>query len=122
MSDDPRSFEQLPDLFDRYVQLVGVPLREYLVARLPEHGQRAIDLGCGTGQYTLQLADRFIEVLAVDRSAALVQYAEAARPRGNITYQQRELSDVSSAGDGLFDLVFSAYGLHHVDRLGTTLR
>ncbi len=48
--------------------------------------------------------------------------AETLRPRPNITYQCRDLREVTPDRDGRFDLVLSCYALHHVDRLDDTLR
>ncbi len=120
--DDPHSLEGLPEIVDRYAQLMGGPARDYLTARLPEHGDRAVDLGSGTGQHAAMLANPFTEVLAVDTSEAMINYANTVRPRANITYERRDLRDVSPERDGRFDLVLSAYALHDVDRLGTALR
>jgi SAM-dependent methyltransferase len=119
---DPRSFDNLPAVYDRYAELVGGPLRDYLSARLGGHPGRAVDLGAGTGQHAALLADRYIEVLAVDNSAAMLAHAQALRPRPNIAYQLRDLRQVTPQRDGLFDLVLSCYALHHVDQLDHTLR
>src|SRR6266536_6503488 len=100
---DPRSFDQLPAVYDRYAELVGGPLRDYLTARLPSSGGRAVDLGAGTGQHAALLADHYAEVLAVDTSAAMLTRAETLRPRPNITYQCRDLREVTPDRDGRFD-------------------
>jgi SAM-dependent methyltransferase len=39
----------------------------------------------------------------------------------NVRYQQRDLRDVQPHSDGLFDLVLSAYALHHLDDLDQAL-
>jgi 2-polyprenyl-3-methyl-5-hydroxy-6-metoxy-1,4-benzoquinol methylase len=52
----------------------------------------------------------------------MLHHAQTVRPRPNIRYQRRDLREVTPDRDGRFDLVLSAYALHHVDRLGTTLR
>jgi 2-polyprenyl-3-methyl-5-hydroxy-6-metoxy-1,4-benzoquinol methylase len=44
------------------------------------------------------------------------------RVHPNITYAQRHLHNVSPERDGRFDLVFSAYTLHHVTDLEQTLK
>jgi SAM-dependent methyltransferase len=116
------SFDELALHFDRFAELVGGPLTHYLEGVFPEQGERAVDLGCGTGQHAALLAHRYRQVLAVDVSAPMLELARARRDLPNITYQQRDLRDVQVATDGRFDLVFSAYVLHHVEDLDVTLR
>ncbi len=120
-SADPGSFDHLPAMFDRYCELVGGPLTTYLTARLPAGGHRAVDLGCGTGQHAALLADRFDEVLAVDVSAPMLDFARERRPRGNVHYEHRDLRTASVEADGPFDFVLSTHTLHHVEDLGATL-
>jgi ubiquinone/menaquinone biosynthesis C-methylase UbiE len=117
-----QSFDPLPAVYDRFAELVGRPLREYLAARLPPHGGRAVDLGCGTGQHATLLAEHYSEVLAVDVSGAMLHHAQTRRPMPNITYQHCDLREVIPDRAGRFDLVLSAYTLHHVARLEDTLR
>ena len=55
-----------------------------LAAVSPRPGDQVVDLGCGTGQLSLPLAERGARVLAVDVSAAMVGRLEAnARERGH---------------------------------------
>jgi len=116
------SFDELALHFDRFAELVGGPLTQYLESVFPEQGERAVDLGCGTGQHAALLAHRYQQVLAVDVSAPMLELARARRPLPNICYQQRDLRDLRVEADGRFELVFSAYALHHVPDLDATLR
>ena len=67
--------------------------------------------------HTALLAERYAEVLAVDLSEPMLAYARSRRPRTNVSYERRDLTDVTPATDGRFDLVFTAYTLHHVPSL-----
>jgi SAM-dependent methyltransferase len=118
---DPQSFDHLAAHFDRLAALIGAELQAWLLFRLPAHAGRAADLGCGTGVHTQLLADRYDEVLAVDLSEPMLARARTRRPHGNIHYQQRNLTDVTPDRDGRFDLVFTAYTLHHVPDLDAAL-
>jgi SAM-dependent methyltransferase len=111
---DQQSFDHLPARYDRIAALLGAELRAWLMFHLPPSGGRAVDLGCGTGVQTAMLAERYQEVLAVDLSGPMVDFARRRRPEPNVTYEQRDLRSVEPAADGQFDLVFSAYTLHHV--------
>jgi SAM-dependent methyltransferase len=116
-----RSFDQLAAAFDRFAELVGGPLNDYLDSVFPAEGERAVDLGCGTGHHAAMLALRFREVVAVDVSAPILQVARNRRSRPNISYQERDLRSVRADRDGTFDLILSTHALHHVDDLDQTL-
>jgi SAM-dependent methyltransferase len=120
---DARSFDHQATQFDRFAELVGGPLDEFTESQIPDGGgNRAVDLGCGTGRHAAILAGSYRQVLAVDLSAPMLDKAAATRGLPNITYQQRDLRDVQPDRDGTFDLVLSAYALHHVDDLDQALR
>jgi SAM-dependent methyltransferase len=118
-----RSFDHRATHFDRFAELVGGPLDEFIDSQPPEGGgEQAVDLGCGTGRHAALLAARYRQVLAVDVSAPMLDLAMARRGLANVDYQQRDLCEVRADTDGAFDLVLSAYALHHVDDLDQTLR
>lgn len=109
------SFDHLAARYDRISTLLGAELRAWLLFHLPARGDRALDLGCGTGGQTALLAERYAEVLAVDLSGPMLDFARRHRPAPNTRYEQRDLREVTPDADGRFDLVFSAYTLHHVE-------
>lgn len=82
---------------------------------------RAVDLGCGSGVHTALLAEHYQEVLSVDLSEPMLAVARQRRPRTNVRYEHRDLADVTPHNDGQFDLVFSAFTLHHVPDLELAL-
>lgn len=113
-----RSFDPIAQHFDRFVELVGQPLNEFLESVLPERGgARAVDLGCGTGRHAALLAGRYAQVLAVDISTEMLALARRRQGQANITYLRRDLRQVQPDVDGTFDLILSAYALHHLDDL-----
>jgi len=57
----------------------------------------------------------------VDISVAMLELAKARRGLANITYQQRDLRQVRADRNGTFDLIVSAYALHHLDDLDQAL-
>ena len=90
---DVRTFDHLAARYDRISTLLGAELRAWLMFHLPARGDRALDLGCGTGVQTAMLADRFDEVLAVDLSAPMIDFARQRRPRSAVRYEQRDLRE-----------------------------
>ena len=123
---DPQSFDHLVARYDRYAELVGAELRTWLSFHLPAGRQlaasgRALDAGCGTGMHTELLAERCNEVLAVDVSVPMLDYASTHRAPGNVRYEQRDLHEVTPGQDGPFDVLLCAYTLHHVPDFVTAL-
>ena len=119
--DDPQSFDHLSHTYDRFAELVADELHTYLRFHLPRAAGRAVDLGCGSGVHTALLAEHYNEVVAVDLSESMLALARQRRPRVNVRYEQRDLVDVTPWQDGQFDLVFSAFTLHHVPDLELAL-
>ncbi len=75
----------------------------------PQPGERILDLGCGDGQLTAQLAESGARVEGVDASASMVA---AARRRGiPVTEASAEKLPFSN---GEYDAVFSNAALHWV--------
>jgi SAM-dependent methyltransferase len=122
VSEPAGSFDSIATVFDRIGELEGGPLRQYLETVFPAHGDRALDLGCGSGRHSTMLAARYREVLSVDISEPMLQIARARQAQPNITYQRRDLRDVHVDTDGRFDMVFSVNTLHHVSDLEQALQ
>lgn len=91
----------------RFVSQHGVGVVDLLD---PRPGERILDLGCGDGALTAQIAERGAAVLGVDASAAMVAAAQA---RGlDATMLPAEALDFDEAFDG----VFSNAALHWMTR------
>jgi trans-aconitate methyltransferase len=91
----------------RFVSDLGAPVLELLA---PKAGERILDLGCGDGVLTKQLADLGCEVVGVDSSAPQV---EAARQLG---LDARVVDAASLPFVAEFDAVFSNAVLHWIKR------
>lgn len=87
----------------RYVADLATPVVELLA---PRPGERILDLGCGDGALTEQLAAAGCRVVAVDTSEEQVS---AARRRG---LDARVMNGERLAFQGEFDAVFSNSALH----------
>jgi trans-aconitate 2-methyltransferase len=76
----------------------------------PQAGERILDLGCGTGHLTAQLAAAGAEVLGIDRSPEMVAQVRRAYP--HLRFAEADARDF--ALPELFDAVFSNATLHWV--------
>ncbi len=81
-------------------------------------GRRVLELGCGTGDLTLQLAERGADVVAVDLSPEMLDIARR-RAAQFVPSARLELvaapAEATTLPDQSFDLVVGKWILHHVD-------
>jgi ubiquinone/menaquinone biosynthesis C-methylase UbiE len=82
-----------------------------LEARL-DNGARVLDLGCGDGNKTRRLAERF-EVVGVDISPEQLRLASAAAP--GVTFVEADFAELDFAAE-TFDAVTAFYSFMHVPR------
>ena len=82
-----------------------------LVAQLaPKPGERILDLGCGTGTLTSEIAAHGADVLGIDRSAEMI--GEASKKFPQLQFEVCDARALPFSGE--FDAVFSNAALHWV--------
>ena len=94
---------------------------ERLLDYLPREPQRVLELGCGTGNLSLQLARRFplAELTLVDGSAEMVALvrsridASTSNSSARVSYEEARFEELDLPPRS-FDLVVSSISLHHV--------
>jgi SAM-dependent methyltransferase len=80
--------------FDRQLELLGD--RGY---------ERALEVGCGAGVFTRELASLADEVLAIDISETAIDRARAAGAPSNVTFRVADVMELVWDREGTFDLV-----------------
>jgi SAM-dependent methyltransferase len=103
-------FSSASDDYRTYRPQYPVELFDYLAALAPAK-ERAWDCGCGNGQASVALAERFAEVTASDASAAQIAQAEA---RDNLSYRVSPAESIA-APDASLDLITVAQAIHWFD-------
>ncbi|MGE3319913.1 MAG: class I SAM-dependent methyltransferase [Candidatus Berkiella sp.] len=85
----------------------------------PQPGERVLDLGCGTGELTYQIANLVTQqgkVVAVDPDFERITLAQKDVPSNirNITWFNVSAENYVPAKDETFDIVFSNFVLHWI--------
>lgn len=92
--------------YARHARFVAELAGPVLALLAPKPGERILDLGCGDGALTAELAQRGCHVVGVDADASMVA---AARARG-LDVRHRDARALDFADE--FDAVFSNAALH----------
>ena len=99
-----------PNLYDAkhaFVWKYGADLISLLA---PQAGERILDIGCGTGHLTAQIADSGATVVGTDRSAEMVNAARREYP--HLQFEVADARDLRFRAE--FDAVFSNATLHWI--------
>lgn len=110
MTNRPDNDQWEPTLYDdkhSFVWKLGASVIELLA---PRPGERILDLGCGTGQLTAQIAESGASVVGLDNSSAMVD--EARRLYPDVEFQLGDAHDFEFIET--FAGVFSNAALHWI--------
>ena len=77
-------------------------------------GMKVLELGCGTGYFTRELARSGADIVAVDVSPELLEIARADCAAPNVRYEIQNAC-VMSYDDAVFDSVVGSSVLHHLE-------
>ncbi len=108
-----RNWIELQDLIDRQIGPLG---RRAMDRAGIATGERVVDVGCGCGQTTLELARRVGSegsVLGADVSTPMLEQARAAARAAAVTNARFEEADAQTHAfaPGAFDVLFSRFGV-----------
>jgi len=94
---------------DRQLDPLG---RAALRALVPRPGEHVLDVGCGSGQTTLQLADAVGpggRVVGLDLSSQLLAAARRRNPSAHVAFERADAQ--THAFDQPFDAIYSRFGV-----------
>jgi 2-polyprenyl-3-methyl-5-hydroxy-6-metoxy-1,4-benzoquinol methylase len=86
----------------------------YLLRKFPSKIDRALDVGCGLGIFTLKLAQRSEQVDAIDVDGETLAEAATQHRAANIFYKNADFLEVDLSEDS-YDAIVSIAALHHMD-------
>ena len=85
-----------------------------LLRLLPVRIERALEVGCGIGDFTRQLSPRVSELVAIDLSPEMIRIArQRSAGLGQVRYEVADVMTWSAPGHG-FDAVVAIATLHHL--------
>ena len=97
---------QLDDLYDRLIERI-------------EEGNRALDIGCGTGALAIRAAKRGANVKAIDINPGMLDVARenaaAARLSRSVEFVEMGAAELGSEGGGTYDAVMSGLCLSELE-------
>ena len=99
-----------PNLYDQSHQFVSQYGEGILAYLQPKKGERILDIGCGTGDLTQQIAQQGIEVIGIDSSAEMIKRAEEKFP--SISFYKMDAKHIAFKQS--FDAIFSNAVFHWI--------
>jgi trans-aconitate methyltransferase len=97
-----------PDLYEKGHSFVWKYGEELITVLAPKPGERILDIGCGTGQLTAQIASFGAEVAGIDSSPDMISQARAHYPGLHFDVADAQHFNCTEP----YDAVFSNAALH----------
>ena len=114
------STHQIREEFDRIALLTerhggaSDVSRNYLSRQLPPHFEKALEIGCGIGEFARLLATRARSVVAIDLSPQMIRLAKSRSANyPNIEYLQGDVMSLALPDEG-YDCIVTMATLHHL--------
>jgi len=105
-----------PEIYNTFKNIRYQPFYDLADLIVPEHTKQAIDLGCGTGEQTAILADKFKETnfIGIDSSAEMLAQSKALETP-NLKFRQATTEQTLTTAEK-WDLIFSNAALQWSDQ------
>ena len=114
-----RRYDETADFYDKRYERIQREKYKAVAKYLPERAESILDLGCGTGMFLKELAERGELVIGVDSSMKMLS---VARKRARKAVPICADADHLPFKDGSFDVVVSVTLLQNVPAPVTTMR
>ena len=110
-------------MVDEFFEACTAPENRYIMKKIGNvKGQKILDLGCGAGEASVYFSKNGAIVTGIDNSAEMLNVLRSVGKKYNVTVQTKKCnSDNIDSDDEVFDIVYAANLLHHVN-IESTLR
>ncbi len=90
-------------------------IKKLLLDTIGDYKDKTIlDLGCGIGCFTFELADKAKKVVGIDISSKVIKFAIENNSRDNIEYMVQDITKLNDIKD-TFDIVFSDMVFNYIE-------
>lgn len=112
------AFDRFTTASDSFADNIERPAIEQLIGNID--GTWLLDLGCGSGTYSVSFAEKGSHVVALDLSATMIALAQERAHRQNLKadFRVADIREPLPFDDAQFDIVFTATALHYVENIG----
>ncbi len=86
----------------------------------PKKGLKVLEIGCGEGYFSRELAKKGAEVLASDISAELIEIGK--KKGGNVTYRVSNAEDLSWVEEGKYDVALAVLTIQNMEKIDKVLK
>jgi SAM-dependent methyltransferase len=116
------AFDRYTSASDSFSDNIERPAIEELVGRID--GARVLDLGCGSGTYSLTFAEKGSDVVALDLSPTMISLAQArAHQLGvEVDFRVGDIREPLPFDESAFDIVFTGTALHYVENIAAFMK
>jgi SAM-dependent methyltransferase len=115
MGEQRETFNEVAGLYDAARPVSPEGALESLVAHLHlEPGGRILEVGCGTGQTTVELATQGFSIVAVEPGVALAKICEAKTSGLEVAFRHERFEDYGGESEP-FDAAVSSQAAHWID-------
>lgn len=110
MNNTGKQFDKVAVEYDFVTSLLND--NTFFISNIPRQKGKALDIGCGTGILIDELSNYFDEVIGIDFSNGMLEFAERKRKQSNISYINMDAESLSF--DCKFDYIVSRTTFHHL--------
>lgn len=82
----------------------------------------AIDFGCGTGNLTFEVADRFEEIYCIDSSKGMIEVLKEKLDAKHAHVEAHRIDSLATIDPGRADIIYSAMVFHHIEDIVNLLK
>ncbi len=116
------AFDRFTTAADSFSDNLERPAIKQLIGDIA--GARVLDLGCGSGTYSVWFAELGAQVVGLDLSQTMIALAQG-KARAKSVQAEFRVADIREAlpfREAEFDLVFTGTALHYVEDIGAAMK
>ena len=101
---------ELPDCWDHNQQY-----QKHLLSKINTTQGVALDIGCGTGEFTKKLSSLFSKVIGIDVSPKMIDEAKKRNNPSNVDFINVDVETYLKTTEEKYDLIISIATFHHLE-------